>query len=118
MRLMETEVRICARTYRRSWEALDALNVLPSERQGLRVLEAADLTMLGKWLEEEQYRSSGQQLPWIWLLMPVPTGAVGEPFADTVNRWSREGELDPSWNGSGTTSGGFCMESLGSWRAS
>lgn len=94
IRRAESNVRRWGRSYQRSWEALNALGVPVGDRGGLRELKKEDMTILGKWLEGEQYRSRGQQLPWIWTLMPIqPQDASEEGVENAVESWNREGTL-------------------------
>lgn len=95
IRRAEATVKRWGRSYRRSWQALDGLGVPQEDRQNLQELKASDMTILGQWLEGEQYRSRGTQLPWIWTILPVGStpdaGRDGDDVADAVDAWNHEG---------------------------
>lgn len=108
IRRAESNVKRHGRSYRRSWQALDGLCVPLRDRRNLRPLLESDMTILGKWLEGEQYRSRGMKLPWIWTIMSgegtegTPTAEAAEVAQETgddassvgadVESWNREGE--------------------------
>lgn len=98
IRRAEATVKRYGRSYRRSWQALDGLEVPQDERLNLQELKQQDMTILGQWLEGEQYRSRGTQLPWIWTIMPVGDVANdardGHEVADAVDAWNEEGTHD------------------------
>lgn len=97
IRRAESNVRRWGRSYQKSWEALNALGVPVGGRAGLQELKKEDMTILGKWLEGEQYRSRGQQLPWIWTLMPIQAQDASEEGVEgAVESWNREGTSLPA----------------------
>lgn len=91
----EGVVRKWGKAYRRSWGALDLMAVPVPERLGLQELVAADLTILGDWLEGEQYKYGAKKLPWIWILAPVPGLNADEGGQHSANQaveaWNEEG---------------------------
>lgn len=91
IRRAEGVVRLWGRQYRQSWAALDRLGVSEDGRLGLQRLDDGHLTMLGRWLEAEEYRYNGEQLPWIWTLAPLPERDGGEGLIAAVESWKREG---------------------------
>lgn len=94
IRRAESNVRRWAKAYRKSFRAIDALNVSEAEQLGLQPLSTQDLTMLGSWLEGAKYVSSGRQLPWIWTIAPIQAEGpdVESEMAASVRSWNDEGE--------------------------
>lgn len=93
IRRAEANVKRYGRSYRRSWQALNALQISQSSRSGLKELNEGDMTMLGEWLEGEQYRSRGTQLPWIWSIQPPgETPRSKDDVEAAVDKWNKEGE--------------------------
>lgn len=104
----EANVKRYGRSYRRSWQALDGLSISLRDRKNLQPLLESDMTILGKWLEGQQYRSRGMKLPWIWTIMSDTGDATGGPedeqetaddpgsISADVERWNREGEKSGS----------------------
>lgn len=98
----EANVKRHGRSYCRSWLALDRLGVPEDERFHLQELKQEDMTMLGRWLEGEQYRKGGSQLPWIWTTQPPARQEANDEenenesgrtqFEAEVDKWNREGE--------------------------
>lgn len=90
----EAIVRRWGRVYQAGWRALNALETPEEQRQGLKELKAEHLTVLGQWLEGEQYKHRGSTLPWIWSVAPVVAeegDAEGSQNAARVESWNEEG---------------------------
>lgn len=90
----EAVVRRWGRVYQAGWRALDALQTSHEDRQGLQELKKEHLTVLGQWLEGEQYKHRGSTLPWIWSVVPFSAEEAdgeGSEMADRVESWNREG---------------------------
>lgn len=82
-----------AAVYTKNWDRLKALNPPEPALEGLQELKSSDLKLLGTWLEEEQYRRGGTDLPWFWSLRPLPAGPNGTPvdLETQVKEWNEEG---------------------------
>lgn len=91
IRRAAANVKRDGRSYRTSWRALDGLEVSSADRQGLQELHESDMTILGQWLEGEQYRYRGTQLPWIWTLLPISERDEGDEIGADVDSWNWEG---------------------------
>lgn len=100
IRRADRNVQMHAQVYRRSYAALQTLQVDDARMASLRNLKAEDLRVLGTWLTDESYSSREQQdrLPWIWTMGPaLPPDREGSPEADSelgekIKEWGREGE--------------------------
>lgn len=95
IRRAQLVVKQWGRIYRKNWAALSALDVKGAALRGLQELKDGDLTLLGAWLEDEQYRNPGVNLPWIWKLSPLIAeggeGMDGDEVAGLVASWNDEG---------------------------
>lgn len=91
IRRAEANVKRHGRSYRCSWRALNGLGVPDTDRQGLQELHESDMTILGQWLEGQQYRYRGTQLPWIWTLLPIGEHDDDDEVGANVDAWNWEG---------------------------
>lgn len=77
--------------YRRSFKALEVLKATPEQLGSLQPLLESDLVMLSTWLEDEQYKSRGTALPWIWSVAQRGAPLPGEDIAAKISEWNEEG---------------------------
>lgn len=84
--------------YKHNWGNLKALGASPDDLRGLQELGDEHLKLLSSWIGDRDYRSSGNPLPWIWVLPRSNPEEVpcADDFETIAMSWSQEGEVPQS----------------------
>lgn len=90
----EGQVNLWANIYRRTYSALQKMNVSSEDLLGLQELKDDHLKMLSSWLEEEQYRKTREStLPWLWTIAPLNSDEDDSTVSEKITKWNEEGNV-------------------------